>query len=456
MTEAMALDKFKLNTPEEKERHRITIVNCGRIGLATACLFSDADLNAICFNSDPYITKRINEGSIVFSEQELNEMLKKNLTRRKLRATTDIREAVSSSDIIFFADEIPIDGKKRPIYTELEENCRGVGLNLYPGSLIIVQSILAPSITENLIIKTLERTSGLEAGVDFGLAYSPAAAPAGGELDYLRRGARIISAINEQSLKAAEAVLRLISNGEFIRINDIKTAEAAAVFSDIYQDVNVALSNELASFCEKMGIDYIEVLRAVNSQPHCYLSIPNIEGGRSAETPHLLISEAENIGIKLRMASLARRMNGEASKQAYNLIRDAIHSCRKNVKRAKIAILGASRSLREARGSQILELVRLLRKRGGKVSIFDPCFQSDELLQLGYPAEKTLEKVLEYADCLVIAVRHKEFERLSLGSVRAMMKKPPIIVDLANVIDPHKAEREGFIYRGLGRGIRKR
>ncbi|HDM88431.1 MAG TPA: hypothetical protein ENG65_00365, partial [Candidatus Bathyarchaeota archaeon] len=91
-----------------------------------------------------------------------------------------------------------------------------------------------------------------------------------------------------------------------------------------------------------------------------------------------------------------------------------------------------------------------------KVSVFDPCFQSDELLQLGYPAEKTLEKVLEYADCLVIAVRRKEFERLSLGSIRAMMKKPPIIVDLANIIDPHKAEREGFIYRGLGRGIRKR
>jgi len=456
MTEAMALDKFKLNAPEEKEKHRVAIVNCERIGLATACLFSDADLNAVCFNSDPYITKRINEGAIFFSEQELNEMLRKNIMRRKLSATTDLREAVSSSDIILFADEIPIDGKKRPIYAELEENCRGVGLNLYPGSLIIVQSILAPSMTENLIIKTLERTSGLEAGVDFGLAYSPAAAPAGGELDYLRRGTRIISAINEQSLKAAEAVLRLISDGEFIRINDIKTAEAAAVFSDIYEDVNVALSNELASVCEKMGIDYMEVLRAVNSQPHCNLSIPSIEGGRSTETPHLLISEAENMGIKLRMASLARRMNSEASKQAYSLIRDAIHSCRKNVKRAKIAILGASRSLREARGSQVLELIKLLKKRGGRVSVYDPRFQFNELLQLGYPAEKTLEKVLEYADCLVIAIRRKEFESLSLGNVRAMMKKPPIIVDLANVIDPHKAEREGFIYRGLGRGIRKR
>ncbi|HIE18899.1 TPA: nucleotide sugar dehydrogenase [Candidatus Bathyarchaeota archaeon] len=455
MAVAMALKESDLSNPKEREKHKIAIMGCGRIGLATACLFSEVNFKVTCFNPDPYVTKQINEGTNLFNERELDRMLKRNLRKHRLKATTNSREAVSASDIIFLTAEIPVDGKKRPIYSNLEAICRDIGLNLQPGSLIIVQSIVAPSITENLIIETLEKSSGLEAGVDFGLTYSPVKAPIGAEMKYLKKHARIISAINEQSLRAAKALLRIITNGELVEVSNIKTAEAATLFGDIYQDVSAALSNELAFLCEKMGIDYMEVRKAANKQPHCHLSNPSLEGARTAETPYFLISEAENFGIKLRIAALARKTNNEASKQAYNLIKDAIHSCEKTVKRSKIAVLGVSshRSVKEARGSQVLELVRLLRKRGGRISVFDPCFASDELSQLGYPAEKTLGKTLERADCLVITVGREEFKHLSLGRIKSMMKKPPVIVDLAHIIDPYEAEREGFIYRGLGRGI---
>jgi len=455
MAVAMALKEADLNNPKEREKHKIAIVGCGRIGLATACLFSEMNFKVTCFNPDPYLTKQINEGINVFDERGLDKLLKRNLMKGRLKATTDPKDAISASDIIFLAAEIPMDRKKRPIYSNLEAICRDIGLNLQPGSLIIVQSTVAPSITENLIIETLEKSSGLEAGVDFGLTYSPVKAPIGAAIEYLKEHARIIAAINEQSLRATKALLQIVTNGELVEVSNIKTAEAAALFGDIYKDVSIALSNELASFCEKIGIDYIEVRKAANKQPHCHLSNPGLEGGRTAETPYLLIAEAENVGIKLRITALARKMNHEASKQAYNLIKDAIHSCEKTVKRSKIAVLGVScrANVKEAGGSQMLELVRLLRRRGGKISVFDPHFTYEELSQLGYPAEKTLRKTLERADCLLIAVGHEEFKHLNLGRIKVIMKKPPVIVDLAHVIDPAEAEKEGFIYRGLGRGV---
>jgi len=392
MAVAMALREADLNSPEEREKHKVAIIGSGRIGLATACLFSEANFKVTCFNPDPYLTRQINEGISVYDERGLDEMLKRNLANGRLKATTNPKDTIFTSDIILLATDIPVDGKKRPIYSNLESICRDIGLNLQPGSLIIVQSIVGPSITEDLIIETLERSSGLEAGIDFGFAYSPVKAPIGMTIEYLKEHARIIAAIDERSMRAAKALLKTVTNGELVEVSSIKTAEAAALFGDVYQDVNVALSNELASLCEKIGIDYMEVQKAANKQSHCHLSFPGLEGGRIAETSYFLIAEADNLGIKLRITALARKMNNEASKHAYNLIKDAIHSCEKTVKRSKIAVLGVScrPNVKEAKGSHVLELVRLLKRRGGRICAYDPYFTYKELSQLGYPAEKTL------------------------------------------------------------------
>jgi len=450
----MALREADLTSPEEREKHSILLIGCGKVGLATACLFSEANFRVTCFSPDPYLAKQINEGTGIFDDPELNKMLKRNLMRGRLRAATNPKEAVLGSDIILMAADIPVDGKKRPVYAGLEATCRMIGLSLQPGSLIIVQSPVAPSITEGLIVEALERASGLEAGVDFGLAYSPVGYAAEASLSQLKEHSRIIAAINSRSMEAAKAILKTVIRGELVEVSSIKAAEAAVLFGDIYRDVCVALSNELAAFCERAGIDYVEVQRAANRQPLCHLSSPSLDGG-AEETPYFLISEAETMGLKLRIAALARRMNREASRHIYNLIKDAIHSCEKTVKRSKIAVLGVSPrlSLREARGSQMLDLIRLLRKRGGRISVFDPNFTYKELSKMGYPAEKTLGKTLERADCLLIAVGHERFRNLRLSRVKAMMRKPPVIVDLAHIIDPAEAEREGFIYRGLGRGV---
>ena len=271
MAVAMALREIDLENLDEREKHKISVIGCGRIGLATACLFSEANFKVTCYTPDPYLVNQINQGISIFDEPELHRMLKKNLRKNRLTATTNPKVAVSECDIIILSADLPVDGKNRPVYSGLEATCRTMGLYLQPGSLIIVQSILPPSITENLIIKTLEKSSGLEAGVDFGLAYSPVKVPVGAVIKYLKKHDRIIAAINEQSMRAGKALLKIVTKGELFEVSNIKTAEAAALFGDVYQDVCVALSNELASLCEKIGIDYIEARIAANKQLNCCL-----------------------------------------------------------------------------------------------------------------------------------------------------------------------------------------
>ena len=454
----MRFKENSLNTLKKRERYFVTIVGCGRMGLPTACLFADAGFNVICLDVDPYVVTRIRKGIGPFAEPGLSNLLKKSLKEGRLTATTEAKEAIPKSDIIVITVNTPIDEKKRPDYSSLEESCRNVGLSLRSGALVILASTVGPSVTETLVKETLEVSSGMKAGVDFGLAYSPIRASGGRVLSDMVNYSRIVAAIDKPSLTAAKAVPKTVGKGEILEASSMRTAEAAKLFENIYRDVNIALSNEFARFCEKAGVDYFEAQKAANTQPYCHLLKPGIVSGHIPKDPYLLIEEAENLGVKLQLAALARKVNDGTLKQAYYLVKDAFHSCEKTVKRAKVSVIGVSYrpNVKEAKGSLVAELVKLLKRRGARVGVFDPHFSYEELKGLGYPAERTLTKAVEGADCLLIAVGHKRFERLSLKKIKVLMRKPAAIVDLAQVIKPSNAEKEGFVYRGLGRGVRSK
>jgi nucleotide sugar dehydrogenase len=455
MSRVTMLKEKDLDTPEKRGKYVVTVVGCGRMGLPAACLFAEAGFKVIGLDTDPSVVNQINKGLSPFSESGLSRLIKKNLKEGRLAATTEIKEAVPKSDIIIVSVHIPVDQKKRSDYSQFKETCRDVGLNLKMGTLLIFESPVGPGSTETLIEKTLEAASGQKTGVDFGLVYSPIRASIGRVLRDMRNNARVIAAADRQSLATAKAVLKAVTRGEILETSNIKTAETIGLFEHVYRDVNLALANEFAGFCEKMGIDYIEAQTAANTHQFCHLLEPGIASEYVSEEPHLLIEEAENVGAKLQITALARRINDEAVKHSFSLIRDALRSCGKTVNRAKVTVMGVSfrPNVKETRGTLVMELVKTLQRKGAKVNVFDPFFSYSELKSLGFPAERTLSKTVEGTDCLVVAVGHDRFKRLKLGKFKVLMKKPAVIVDLSHAVNPYAAEKEGFTYRGLGRGI---
>jgi len=304
----------------------------------------------------------------------------------------------------------------------------------------------------------LEKHSGLKAGVDFGLAYSPVRAMGGRALGDIQRYPKVVGAIDEKSLEAAEALLSTIVKGEIMKVRDIKTAEASKLFETIYRDVNIALANEFAMFCEKAEIDYDEAREAANTlKEYCHLHVAGLGvGGHCLPVyPYLLASEAERLEARLKLALNAREINDGMPNHTARLVADGLRASGRSIKGSKVVVLGISyrANVKETRFSPSIELITLLKRRGARLVAFDPKFSATEMVDMGYATEPTLKASIEKANCVVITVPHDEFRNIDPRDLAASASKSAVVVDCTHILNPSLVEKAGLIYRGTGRGL---
>ncbi len=423
MSRVMKLAGKDLESPEKRREYTVCVVGCGRTGLVTACLFAEAGFNVICVDSSRITVHQLKRRKSPFTESDLRKFIESRIKDSQFMATTNLRKAVSESDILIIGVPASLDKKKKPDYSRLEKTCRDVGMSLNSGSLIIFQNTMGPGITETLAKEILENASGLEAGTDFGLAYSSTLNNSTHPSKDISNGTKVVGGITKRSLKVACLLLEAITKGEIVRVKNIKTAEAVKLLEEAYKDVNIAFANEFAHFCENAGIDFVKVWNIINP-----LKFSRMAGLHTSRDSYFLVEEAEAVDVKLRMLSLSAKINDETLDHAIRLVRDALRSCQKPLR---------SR----------------LKKSGVLVRVYDPFFSQKELLSMGYSAEASLSKTVEGTDCLIVAVAHDRFTRLNLRRFQMLMKQPAAIVDMGQVVDPVKAEKAGFVYRGFGRGI---
>jgi len=453
MARGLQLSPEDVASEEKRSKITICVVGLGRMGLPTACLYAKAGFNVVGADVNPAVVEAVCSGRAPFEEPGLNELLAEVIRAGKLRATTDVRGASSEADVIKVIVPTPVDEQKRPDYGPIRRACRETGFGLRRGSLVIVESTVGPGTTESLLRRELEEASGLRAGRDFGLAYSPIRATSGRVLRDIAGYPRVLGALDEKSLRAARAVLSAVTEGGVIEVSSIRTAEAVKLFENVYRDVALALTNELAHFCEEAGIDFFEAAKAANSQPYCHLLKPGLVGGHIPKDPYLLFAKAEELGVKLRVAKAARTANDDVVRRVLRMAREALRECGKSLRRARIAVLGISykANVKNPAGSRALELVTALKRRCKAVYAWDPFYTKSELEALGYPAASSLTEALRDADCILITVAHSAFRELDLRSLRGLVAEPAALIDAAGAIEPGRARELGLVYRGLGR-----
>jgi UDP-N-acetyl-D-mannosaminuronic acid dehydrogenase len=455
MPSVMNLKREDLDTPEKRANYTVAIVGCGRMGLPHAALFAEAGFNVIGVDSNPQVFASLKRGKASFFEPGLDPIIRKHVKEKRFAPSNETRSAAAASDIIMPVVQTPLDERKRPDYSSLEKACKDIGMGMHGGCLFILASTVGPRITDTLVKETLENASGLKTGKDFALAYSPIRATSGRVLRDIQNYTKVVGAVDKNSFDIASSVLSTIVKADIIEVSSIKVAETMKLLQNVYRDANLALTNEFACFCEKIGVDFLEVQKAVNTDPYCHLLVPGIVSGHIPKDPYLLIEEAENVGLKLRLTQLAREVNDSMVDHAIHLVRDAMQTCGKPLARTKISVLGVSYrpNIKEPRGSLTMDLVKRLKKKSVYVHVFDPFFRYEELEELGYPPARTLIKAMEGADCLLIMVGHDVFKRINLRRFKFLARKPAAVVDMGHVINPAKAEKEGVIYRGFGRGV---
>ncbi len=441
MPSMLTVKSDDVDSNEKRSKYTVSVIECRQKGVLYANAFAQAGFKVICVDPDQSIVKKLTRGKAPFSEVETEIQLKNLVNADKILASNDLKETVAKSDIIVLTLNGKLDDKKNPNYSEVENTCKQIGAVLRQGSMVIYEGIACFGFIDEIVKESLENSSGLKAGTGFGLAYAPIQMLGSQPVKSITNTELMLAATDKTSLNSASIILQTISKN-IKQVKEIKTLELATLFMLAKKDTDTALANELAILCENAGTDFFEVSKLFsNGEPSFYPAIA--DGDKNKE--YFLLDSAENLNVKLRIPALSRQINEEMMKHGAFLAQDALSSCGKALRRARIAVLGAVNSKATASA-----FVKILEGKGAKTNIYDPAMaETDEASQ---NFKRNMTEAVEGTDCVILLSDTDQFKRLNLKKLKAQMKNPAVIIDLIGLIEPEKVEAEGFIYRGFGRG----
>ena len=346
---------------------------------------------------------------------------------------------------------------KTPDLSAVENVVKCIGKALSQNDLVILESSVPPGTTEGIVKSILEQHSGLKAGIDFGLAFSPERVMSGSIIaDFTVKYPKIVGGINEKSADAVISLYSSVIRTEFIKVRDSKTAEAVKVFKGIYRDANIALANELALISEKLGLDIIEIINAANTEPFSNIHIPGagVGGHCIPYYPYFVIDAATKAGFMPTLTKAARDINESMPNHVVDLTVDGLKEVGKSPQLARIAIFGLTfrGDAKEYKNTPASEIITKLRMIGANLIAWDPMLKRDEVLEffkIDFASEP--EDAFAEADCVIVVTDHSSFRQLKIANFTKKMKMPGVIVDARHVFNPLEVMRNGLVYRGIGR-----
>ena len=451
MPDALHLKAQDIDTVEKRGKYTVGVVGCGQKGISYSLAFAEAGFKVVCTDADQSVVRRLSRGRISLPNRVMEAKLKSLTRTEMLNFTSDTKNAVAQSDIVLLTIAAKVDAKTAVDYVEIEAGCKKVGTALGKGALVIYGGVASLDLMEGVVKETVENASGLKAGKDFGLAYNPALLfEEEHSTEFSSAKELVVAANDETSLSSAATVLATLAKKSVRQIRDFKTAELAALFAVARRDVNVALSNELAILCEKAGKDYFETLE-IAGLFHEIDYAPTVTEEAWRDELYLLLDMAENLNAKVRLTTIARQINENMARHAVSLVQEALRSCGKTLRRARVTLLGTTRPTISGD-----DVARVLESKGAKINCYDPRLSQKDLADIKPAPKRSLSEAAEGSDCIVILTSDSQFKKLNFKNLKAIMRTPATIVDLARVVEPAEVEKEGFIYRGLGKEFEKK
>ncbi len=452
---------------------KIGVIGMGYVGIPAAALFADSDKfdRVLGFQRNSatsgYKIDMLNSGESPLKGEEpgLDDLLKKVVDAGKFECTPDFSR-IAELDAITLAIQTPFADPKSlsPDFGALKEGIRNVGRYMRPGILVVLESTITPGTTEGMAREILEEESGLKAGKDFALAHAPERVMVGRLLRNIREHDRIVGGIDQPSTdRAVELYTPVLTKGRVIPMT-ATAAEVTKTAENTFRDLQIAAANQLALYCEAMGINVYDVRAGIDSLKgegitrailwpgagvggHCLTKDTyHLERGVKLGTEALdYPQDAESIYV------LARRVNDFMPVHMYNLTVAALERIGKGIKGSKIAMLGWAfiNDSDDARNPPSEPYRDMALEAGADLMVHDPHV-------LDYPdvdISKDLNEVIKDADAVVIFTGHKEYFSLKPENIKKLTgRMNTVIIDGRNVIDPNTFIDAGFVYKGIGRG----
>lgn len=395
---------------------KITVVALGKIGLPLAVQFARKGHSVIGADVNESTVAQVNSGVEPFpGEEHLAKYLKEVIASGHLHATTDTTAAVAESDAVVVVVPLFVDAEGLPDFGWMDAATEAIGKGLKPGTLISYETTLPVGTTRNRFAPALEQISGLTAGVDFHLVFSPERVFTGRVFADLRKYPKLVGGIDVASgargVKFYEDVLDFDARPDLAEGNGVwnlgssEASELAKLAETTYRDVNIALANQFALFSESHGIDVQKVIDASNSQPFSHIHRPGIAvGGHCIPIyPRFYLWNDPSATV----VSAARSANAAMPAHVVNTL-GKIHG---ELRGERVVVLGAAYrgGVKETAFSGVFPTVSALEQAGAIVSVQDPMYTDDELGYYGFKSYHFGEEV----DAAIVQADHKEYRQLS-------------------------------------------
>lgn len=423
----------------------ICVVGLGYVGLPLAVGFAQSNYRVIGYDVDDVTVDRLQDG--VDTTGDLSDAA---IQDDDISYTTDAAE-IGEADYVIVAVPTPIDDDDRPDLGYVESAATTVGSKMDPGTTVVLESTVYPGSTREVLVPALEDASGLTAGEDFFVGYSPERATPGDEDHGLADVVKVVSAQNETVLEDVATLYESVVDAGVHRAPSIEVAEACKVVENAQRDLNIAFVNELSMALDNMDVDGQAVLEAAGTKWNFHDYRPGLVGGHCIPVdPYFFAYRSAREGFDPELMQTSRQVNESVPDHVAELTIKALNQCHKTLRDSRVLVLGLSYKpgVGDIRSSKIGDVIDELREYDIDIEGFDP-FADDDAARESFDIDVQERLSVEGFDAVLLATPHAEFEQLDLEALAGDLADDPALIDVTGAVEADAAADAGLVYRRL-------
>ena len=408
---------------------RIGVIGLGYVGLPLAVEFAMAGFKVTGIDLDKKRLRKLKKGVSYIPDVD-RAVIRKTISKGTLKVTADYR-TLERQDAIIICVPTPLSKTREPDISYIIAAIKEVGRYLKKGQIIVLESTTYPGTTEEVILPSLQKKS-LRVGKDFFLAFSPERIDPGNKVYTTGNIPKVIGGVTRRCGRLVRALYLQIVK-EVIVVSSSRVAEMVKLLENTYRIVNIGLANEMALLCARLNVDIWEVIRAASTKPFGFMPFypgPGVGGHCIGIDPVYLAWKARLSGFEPRFIDLASQINRLMPSYVVDKLGDALNKKGKSIKGAKILILGVAykRDVTDTRESPAIEMIKLLKEKGARLTYHDPFVKSVKVDEVGTFESISLSPLaIRGKDCVVIVTDHTEI------NYKMVIKEARILIDTRGV-----------------------
>jgi UDP-N-acetyl-D-glucosamine dehydrogenase len=425
----------KLSSKLASRQAKVGVVGLGYVGLPLVVEFAKAGFTVTGIDVSQAKVDEVNRGESYIQDSPTS-VLKPFVEAGKIRATTDF-SVISELDTVDICVPTPLRKTKDPDMTYVVSACQEIAKHFHEGMLVVLESTTYPGTTDELVLPMLQREN-LRVGEEFFLCFSPERVDPGNPKYQTRNIPKVVGGITPACTRVGELFFKMALE-TVVPVSSTRAAELTKLLENTFRMINIAMVNELAVMCDRMGINVWEVIDAAATKPFGFMPFypgPGLGGHCIPIDPFYLSWKTKQSGIEARFIELAGYINGQMPHFVVDKIQNALNDHAKPLKGSHIHVAGVAykRNIDDMRESPALDVILLLKQRGSKVTYSDPYVPELRIDGSEMQAQDLMSSVAA-ADCTVVITDHSNID------YAAMLDSAKLVVDTRNALKKLQSDK---------------